>query len=170
MQVTARTVMKVPPQGWKKSIVCSSLGQWIFLLTHTHADTRAHPSHHSESLFLAHMLPFCFHIDCGSKSAQWGLKHWPWRGPRATRTDGNPLANPSSSQPIITSLWPRALLPKPPLPLSSSLLVHSVREKDDAFLNLITISKIPYKISPHGPILGWWQGAMGPLILNISES
>lgn len=87
-------------------------------------------AHHAEcSFFLVHMLPFYFHIDSGSKSALWGLKHWPWRAAQATKTDGNPPANPSSSQPIITSLWPRALLPKPPLPPSRLLPVLSRRER-----------------------------------------
>lgn len=69
------------------------------------------------------MLPFYFHVGSGRKSALWGLKHWPWRAALATKTDGNPPANPSSSQPIITSLWPRALLPKAPPPLPNYLPV-----------------------------------------------
>lgn len=45
----------------------------------------------------------------GANLPRFGLKDW---RSRATETDGNPPANPSSSQPIITSQWPRALLPK----------------------------------------------------------
>lgn len=143
---------------------CFSFSQWIWLHTHT--------SHHTECLFfLAHMLPYYFDIDSGSKSAMWGLKHWPWRAALATKTDGNPPANPSSSQPIITSQWPRALLPKPhSYSLVPSFPSLSLGEKDDAFLNLITISKISHKISPHGPVLGWWQGARRSPIPYVSES
>lgn len=118
------------------------------------------------------MLPFYFHNGSGSKSAPWGLKHWPPRAALATKTDGNPPANPSTSQPIITSLWPRALLPNPhpppPRPNYLPVLLLSLlsKRKDDA--SLITISKISHKIRPHGPTLAPWQGGHSALRFQMS--
>lgn len=54
-----------------------------------------------------------------------------------------------------------------PLPPPSFALFG---EKDDASLNLITISKISHKIIPHGLASGWWQRARRSLIPNVSRS
>lgn len=139
---------------------CFSSGHLV--VQHTHS-----PSH--SAYFFSHMVPFYFHIDSGSKSALWGVKHWHWRAALATKTDGNPPANPSSSRPIITSQWPKALLSKPLLLPPTSFLC-SFGEKDDASLNLITISKISHKIIPRGLASGWWQRAQRSLIPNVSRS
>lgn len=108
-------------------------------------------------LYSTHCALFYFHIDSGSKSAPWGLKHWPWRAALATKTDGNPPANPSSSQPIITSQWPRALLPNPPLSLF--LLPPLSRRERRCFPQpYYHFKDFPTKSAHMASALVWWQG------------
>lgn len=120
--------------------------------THRHTHTKCYhpplsPHPAARSLRSHTCCPFYFHIDSGSKSSLRGMKHWHWRAALATKTDGNPPANPCSSRPIITSQWPRAASPEPALTLLPRLLSWRKKEKKRRRrttlpLDLITISKI----------------------------
>lgn len=135
--------------SWCNSLSTTTVMHCLLLLSAS-GFCCTHTTHHTERLFfLAHMLPFYFHIGSGSKSALWGLKHWPWRAALATKTDGNPPANPSSSQPIITSLWPRVLLPKPPLPPSPRLSFALLERKMMLPPTLLPFQRFPTKSAPY---------------------
>lgn len=83
------------------------------------------------------------HIGTGSKSALWGLKHWPWRAAPAPTTDGNPPANPSSSRAhhyiSVTSSSERGC-PSPTLPV----FLHSFLERN----TMLPLSQFPFQRFP----------------------
>lgn len=107
-----------------------------------------------------HVLPVSFHIGTGSKSALWGLKHWPWRAAPAPTTDGNPPANPSSSRAhhyiSVTSSSEQGFrnAPRPPSLFSCT---PSSRETWCFLPANFHFKDFPQN-RPHGPALDWWQG------------
>lgn len=120
-----------------------------------------------------HVLPVSFHIGTGSKSALWGLKHWPWRAAPAPTTDGNPPANPSSSRAhhyiSVTSSSEQGFrnAPRPPSLFSCTPSSRETR----CFLPANFHFKDFPQNRPHGPALDWWQGGTQCCLLpNVCES